>query len=320
MQRGTGQLDHRQLRGVGQQVADGVRLAGPRRSVEEQTALEVLSAGQQRGSMPSHSDDLALHRVQHARREHQRRTVKLRSAVEVEQRLSRVEDLAAERQDLATEHVVFQCRRPDGCPHGGRTTGLGADDLQRDSLVHPVGLRATEEQGDASLAVMDQVERARDARPHRPVGTTRDVHRRDMARSGTPGLVMRRRGQQVGQPELPVLEASHSDDLVFTARLAEPGVEADLCVHVVVRAPGLLDDRDIRRHRPQVLDQPPVQGRRKIHSGSPHKAPHRPASEPGHIGELRSATSEPSSPGSPPGASVTLPVRECAAQPPCTAP
>src|SRR5688500_7466407 len=111
-----------------------------------------------------------------------------------------------------------------------------------------------------------------------------------MTWSGTPRPPAPGPAPGVGQPELGVREASHTNDSVFAASLTEPGIQADLCVHVVVRAPGLLDDRDIRGDRPEVLDQKPVERRREVHPGSAHKSPHRPTPESSHAGELCSAT------------------------------
>ncbi len=55
---------------LAEQVAGGVRLAGARRAVEQQAALEVLAGGEQRFPVRGDAERVPLHPGEHGIREH----------------------------------------------------------------------------------------------------------------------------------------------------------------------------------------------------------------------------------------------------------
>ena len=288
VQGGAGQLHDRDPRRAREQVAHGVRLAGARRTVQQEPALEVLAAGEQPLAVAPDADDLPLDRGQHAVGQDQRRGVHVRAGVEVRERVPGAEDLGAERQHLSAEDVVRERQRADlgrdprGCPRGG------ADDLERDALVRAVALGATHQQRGPVVAVGHQVQRARDARADLAVRSARDVDGRDVAGSRAVGIERAGDGEQVRQPELAVLEARDADDVVPPVRSGEPGVEPCLDIHVVVGEPGLLHDGDIGRDRAEMLVQAAGQSRREVRARRAHHRAHPAPGEPADVGQLRS--------------------------------
>jgi hypothetical protein len=197
----------------------------------------VLSAGQERRAVSPDRDHLAFHRLKHAVGQHERGTVQGWPAVELQQGLTRLEDLSTEGQHLTAEHVVLPGCCTDLSRHGGCCAGLGADHLQRHALVHAVWVGTAKQHGDTPVAVRNQVDRAHHARVDGAIRAGRDVHRRDVAGPRTPRLLRLGPGQQVGEPELAVLEAGDTDDLVLTAGVRQPRVQAGLHVHVLVWPP-----------------------------------------------------------------------------------
>ena len=196
------------------------------------------------------------------------------------------EHLAAEGQHLATEDVVLQ-RHPSYLDRGLRgRTRLGADDLQADPLVHATPVRTPQQQRRAALTLGDEVDRADHAGAHRRVRPARDVDRRHLARAGTPRL-LRSVLQQVGQPELAVLEAGHPHHLVVATRLGQPRLEPGLDVHVVVGAPGLRDDGDVGGQDAQVVPQRTPEGGAEVGAGRAQDTTQGPPPEPCDVGQLR---------------------------------
>ena len=167
----------------------------------------------------------------------------------------------------------------------GRTR-LGADDLQADALVHATPVRAPQQQRGATLALGDEVDGADHAGAHRRVRPARDVDRRHLARAGTPRL-LRSVLEQLGQPELAVLEAGHPHHLVVATRPGQPRLEPGLDVDVVVGGPGLRDDGDVGGQDAQVVQQRAPEGGAQVGAGRAQDSTHGPPPEPCDVGQLR---------------------------------
>jgi hypothetical protein len=107
-----------------------VRLAGARHAVEQDSAPEVLSAGNKPGSMPGHAQDLALNPVEHLRRQDHLIARHLRAVDKAQQPAAvMIEDLIAEGDHVTPKDVVLHAEAADAVNQLVGAVGAGTGDL-----------------------------------------------------------------------------------------------------------------------------------------------------------------------------------------------
>src|SRR5262249_62213312 len=127
------------------------RLAGPRRSGQQDAPLEVRPLGERLAGVPRHAEYLPFDPVQHVGRQDDLIPADARAVKEAQQRpadaAERVttEDVAAEREDMAAEHVVLDRQPPDLVHHLLAALAVGTGHLDRDALLPAVLVRAAEQ-------------------------------------------------------------------------------------------------------------------------------------------------------------------------------
>ena len=154
--------------------------------------------------------------------------------------------LRVERDDLTPVDVMVGGQPPyliEQLPGPGLA---GRGHLKPDRFVRAAVLGAAEQQGETLAALFDQVDAAADAGmgdPARPGRTRLGGH------AAHPGRAEQRVGravaEQVGQPGLPVPGPGDAEQFVGPPRAGQPGLDAQLDVHLVERRPGC------SQHRPR---------------------------------------------------------------------
>ena len=277
-ERRAGQHHHGDARQLAQQVADGVGLAGARRAVQQDTALEVLAARAQPRHVPGHPDDLPLDPLEQVRRQDHLLAADLRTPQETQQLLAaRAEDLAAEADHVPAEHVPLDAQPPYfvddlPCPLAVRARRLHAD-------LRAGGL---DQQGQRALPVRDQAQGTLQARQGGAVRSDgQQVSGRAAHAHVTPLLVL----NQIRQTGSRV-EPGNADQLGAPTRPRQPGVQADLDVHPVIARPRGPDHRHVGRLRTQVLPQRPL-NRRILGPCRRHRTAQQPPGQPSDVSRLQ---------------------------------
>ena len=96
--------------------------------------------------------------------------------MEPQQRLPVPEYVATEGKHLPTEDVALDRERPHLRRNFSCMTGVGTHDLGADTFVRRVRFRATQQQGGAADAVVDQIQPTPHARRNGAVRPGRQVH------------------------------------------------------------------------------------------------------------------------------------------------
>jgi hypothetical protein len=286
-QRRAGDHDGRHPGHPAQQVAHGVRLAGAGRPVQQHPPLEVLPAGQQRGGVPGDAKDLPLDAVQQVRRQDHLGPVQPRPVQEAEQAPAGwPEHLGAKRDHLTAVHIAVHRQPADLAEHLLDPALVGAGDLQFHGLLRVAAVRAAQQQGVPGRAVRHQVDAAGHAGPGRPAGSSRTGlggHAADPGR----GLRPARPGAgQVGQAELPVPEPGKAEQFVPPSRRGQPGIEADLDIHVIVGGPRRGDHRPPGGVRAEMGEQRAADRGASLGPGRRHRPAQQPPGQPPGVGEF----------------------------------
>ena len=210
-ERRAGQHHHGDAGHLAQQVADGVGLAGARRAVQQDAALEVLAAGPQPRHVPGHPDDLPLDPLQQVRRQDQLLAADLGTLQETQQLLvARAEDLTAEADHMPAEHVLL-----DGKPAYLVNDLPSLPDVRARRVHVDLGAGRPDQQRQPALPVRDQAKGALQARHGDPAGPGRQqVSGRAAHPRAAPLLVL----NQIGQTG-PRVEPGDPRKLVTPARL-----------------------------------------------------------------------------------------------------
>ena len=275
----AGQLDHGGVGEAAGQVAHRVRLADPRRTVEQQPPLEVLAGSQELLLVTGHPDDLTVQRGQRLGRQHQRLRLQHGPPVELQEGLSVPEDLAAEGQHLPSEDVVLRRQIPQPARELRCPAFVVACRLDRHRPLPRARVSGPDQQRDPARTVGHQVDRALHTWQDLPVRPGRDVDPGDIARPRPEGVLLVLPGEQLGKAELAMLEADDADDLVLDPGLVQPGVQRRLHVGMVVRRPRLLHHGERRRLGTQVRVQQGGQRHRLVSPRDPDQSPLRPSDE-----------------------------------------
>jgi len=136
---------------------------------------------------------------------------------------------------------------------------VAADHLDRHEELARTWVCFADEQSDAVRAVGHQVDGALHARQHPPVRAGRHVDAGDVARPRAVRVLPCAGGEQLGQPELAVLETDHPDEVVLHTGLSQPHVQSRLHVDVLIGRPAVLHHRQPGSVRPQVTAEQPRQ-------------------------------------------------------------
>ena len=250
--RRAGQHDHGDAWHLAQQVADGVGLAGARRAVQQDAALEVLAARAQPRHVPGHPDDLTLDPLQQVRRQDHLVAADLGTRQETQQFLAAgAEDLTAEGNHLTAEHVPLEGEPPYLVNDLPRPPAVRAPRLHAD--LRAGGL---DQQDQRALPVGDQAQGTLRARQGDPVRAGRQqIGGRAAHARAAPLLVL----DQIGETRS-MGEPGQARKFVTAARPRQPGVQADLDVHPVIAWPRGPHHRHIGRPRTQMLPQRPLNG------------------------------------------------------------
>jgi len=153
----------------------------------------------------------------------------------MQQRLAVPEHLTAERQHLAPEHIVCDCQFAQPLRHRSCVVRVIADHLDRHKELARTWVRLADEQSDAVLAVGHQIDCALHAGQHSSVRTCCHVDAGDVARPWAVRVLPCVGGEQLGQPELTVLETDHPDEVVLHTGFCQPHVQRRLYVDVLIR-------------------------------------------------------------------------------------
>ena len=125
----AGEQDDRAAGQPSGQVAHGVRLAGPRRPVQQQASFEVLAGAQQFPRPVGHPDDVPLDGLQKPVGQHDVSRRDLRAGQEGDEFVA-VVLAGGEAEYLAAEHVVHPHQPVDLVAGGGGRFPVGREDLQ----------------------------------------------------------------------------------------------------------------------------------------------------------------------------------------------
>jgi hypothetical protein len=286
-QRGAGHDDDRRLRQLPEQVPDGVRLARAGRAVQQDPALEVLTAGAQAAGLPGDAEDMPLDAGQDGGRQDHAGPVHLRALLKLQRHALApppAEDLATEGDDLPAEHVVPDDLVRDPVQHPLGALLLRGARLQGDPVDAGALVRPAQQDRDRGTAGLDEVDRTLDAGHGLPARPGRHGVQRDAAHAHAVGV---RAGlQQVTQAEDLVPEAGQADQLMAPARPGQPGAEARLHVDVVIAGPGRAHDRQAPGPGAEVLPQQ-LPDRGVLGPGGGDRLAHQPPAQAGEIGEFR---------------------------------
>jgi hypothetical protein len=133
-----------------------VGLAGARRAVQQDPALEVLAAGAQPRYLAAHPDDLPLDPLKQVRRQDHLLAPDLGTLLEAQQFLAaRAEDLSAEADHMPAEHVPLDAEPANVVNDLPGPPGIRAGRLHADLWAGRL-----DEQGQPPLPVRDQAQGA----------------------------------------------------------------------------------------------------------------------------------------------------------------
>jgi len=261
-----------------------MRLARPRRAVQQHSALEVLAAGPQSPGVPGYAQYLAFDGVQHAVRQDHIRTGN-RGPVQERHRhlVAEAEHLGAEGDHLAAEHALLADQPPYLLQGGGDAVGVGSGDIQ-DHLGIRAVLARVHQQREPGTVVVGKVEAMLHAAARHTAGPGRQRGRRHAARTQP---VSARVGDQQANP---VIHAPHGardpHQLEPAARPGQPGVQPSLQVHVLIRRPRPRYRRQPVRIPAEMVKQQPPQ-RLVLGPCGIHRLVHQSPGQPPDVGQFR---------------------------------
>ena len=235
--------------------------------------------------MPGHPEHLLLDAVQQVVREDDLTAVNSRAAQEAQRRgAARAEHLPAEGDHLSPVHVVLDGQLLHLIKEVRGAFLAAPGHLQAD-LARAMVAGSTQQHRQPRAGVVNQVQAASHAGAGPPRRARRDRGERDAADPEVrdTGVQPARLGQ-VTEPERRMAESRDPGQLVLSARGSQPGIQADLDVHVIIGRPRPGHHWQAGPPGAKVIEQQPRQ--LVLGPRCHHRPAQQPPPQPEHVGEF----------------------------------